>query len=149
MNIFQNRYRLGAIDHGQFSFVDANHREWPVALITNPKHALFTMPQKENLQSIVQSTHIRYKIIFFIIKNMLPFFMILKFLFFFFRVLTFSLAPITKVEVKVNNDLWLQCKNVKGPLYVAKWNTSNYLIGIHNIQVSIFFFKFFLITLFW
>ncbi|XP_043478345.1 transmembrane protein 62-like [Leptopilina heterotoma] len=104
-------YRLGAVDHGQFSFVDVNHREWPVALITNPKHAMFAMPQKENLQSIVQSSHI--------------------------RVLAFSLAPITKVEVKVNNDLWLQCRNVKGPLFVTRWNTSNYLIGVHNIQVRV------------
>lgn len=53
------RYRLATIDHGQFSFVDIEHRDWPVALVTNPKNAKFSMPRKENLQSVIDSTHIR------------------------------------------------------------------------------------------
>ena len=59
MIFFFTRYRLAAIDHGQFSFVDVKHKDWPVALVTNPKHAQFAMPQKENIQSVVDSTHIR------------------------------------------------------------------------------------------
>lgn len=53
------RYRLAAVDHGQFSFIDIKHNNWPVALITNPKHALYMMPRRENLKSIVASTHVR------------------------------------------------------------------------------------------
>lgn len=56
---FEFRYRLGVIDHGQFSFIDVNHHEWPIGLVTNPKNAQFSMPRKENLQSIIDSTHIR------------------------------------------------------------------------------------------
>ena len=45
-------YRVAAIDHGLFSFVDAYHNEWPVVLVTNPKDAQFHLPGKEhpNLQ---------------------------------------------------------------------------------------------------
>ncbi|KAG5331204.1 TMM62 protein, partial [Acromyrmex charruanus] len=56
-------YRLAAIDHGQFSFIDIKHNDWPVILITNPKNVLFMMPQKENLESIIKSTHVRRKIV--------------------------------------------------------------------------------------
>lgn len=41
-------YRVAAMDHGLFSFVDVPHRQWPVILVTNPKHALFHLPGKEN-----------------------------------------------------------------------------------------------------
>ncbi|KAG7203784.1 hypothetical protein KM043_013805 [Ampulex compressa] len=102
-------YRLAAIDHGQFSFIDIKHQEWPVALITNPKHALYMMPQKENLESIIRSTHI--------------------------RILAFSIAPLEVVEVQLDNNDWIECQHIRGPLYVAKWNTTKYLNGIHNIQV--------------
>lgn len=57
--LFIFRYRLGVIDHGQFSFIDVKHKEWPVVLITNPKHALYMMPRKENIMSVIKSTHIR------------------------------------------------------------------------------------------
>lgn len=53
------RYRLAAIDHGQFSFIDIKHNDWPVVLITNPKNVLFMIPQKENLKSIVTSMYVR------------------------------------------------------------------------------------------
>lgn len=36
------------MDHGLFSFVDVPHQRWPVILVTNPKHALFHLPGKEN-----------------------------------------------------------------------------------------------------
>ena len=48
------------IDHGMLSFVDVPHGQWPVGVITNPKHALFVNSAKENLQSVRESTHIRY-----------------------------------------------------------------------------------------
>lgn len=40
-------YRVAAIDHGLLSFVDVKHNEWPVILITNPKHALFQIPHRK------------------------------------------------------------------------------------------------------
>lgn len=41
------RYRVAAIDHGIFSFVDATQGHWPVILITNPKHSLFHIPHRQ------------------------------------------------------------------------------------------------------
>lgn len=40
-------YRVAAIDHGVFSFVDVRHNTWPVILITNPKHALYHIPHRD------------------------------------------------------------------------------------------------------
>lgn len=40
-------YRVAAIDHGIFTFVDVKHNKWPVILITNPKDALFHIPHRE------------------------------------------------------------------------------------------------------
>lgn len=48
-----------AVDHGMLSFIDIDHGQWPVILITNPKHTLFLIPKMESLQSIKESTHIR------------------------------------------------------------------------------------------
>ncbi|XP_003484897.1 transmembrane protein 62 [Bombus impatiens] len=104
-------YRLGAIDHGQFSFIDVKHKEWPVVLITNPKHALYTMPRKENIISVIKSTHI--------------------------RILAFSIALIKIVEVQLDDEPWSECEHVKGPLYVLRWNTTDYRKGIHTIRVRV------------
>ncbi|XP_026297136.1 transmembrane protein 62 isoform X2 [Apis mellifera] len=104
-------YRLGVIDHGQFSFIDIKHKEWPVVLITNPKHALYMMPRKENIMSVIKSTHI--------------------------RILAFSIALIKIVEVQLDDKLWFECEHIKGPLYVLKWNTTNYREGIHTIRVRV------------
>lgn len=41
------RYRVAAVDHGIFSFVDVTHGHWPVILITNPKHSLFHIPHRQ------------------------------------------------------------------------------------------------------
>lgn len=57
--IIDFRYRLLAMDHGMLSFIDQKHNDWPVVLITNPKHALYAIPQHENPQVILESTHIR------------------------------------------------------------------------------------------
>ncbi|XP_066592487.1 transmembrane protein 62-like isoform X2 [Prorops nasuta] len=104
-------YRLAVIDHGQFSFIDIKHQDWPIALITNPKHALYMMPQRENIQSIIKSTHI--------------------------RVLAFSTKQIKSVKAQLNNNGWIECKHIKGPLYVVPWNSSLYLTGIHTISVQV------------
>lgn len=112
LNIFLPiRFRLATLDHGQFSFVDQDHRKWPLISVTNPKNALFVMPQKENLQSIIQSTHV--------------------------RILAFSLSQIRSVHMQINYGPWKKCRHVKGPLYVAKWNATKYSTGLHYIQVSI------------
>ncbi|GBP87324.1 Transmembrane protein 62 [Eumeta japonica] len=42
-------YRLAAIDHGIFSFVDQKHNVWPVILVTNPKHAQFFITAPEDV----------------------------------------------------------------------------------------------------
>ncbi|KAJ4435764.1 hypothetical protein ANN_18383, partial [Periplaneta americana] len=104
-------YRLVAIDHGLLSFIDVLHRDWPVALVTNPKHALFVMPTREPLHRILQSTHI--------------------------RVLGFSLSPIESVAVKIDDGVWLHCTHIRGPLYVHPWNPNLYTTGIHDIHVLI------------
>lgn len=54
------RYRILAVDHGMISFVDVKHGDWPVTLVTNPKHALFMMPAREPVDRVLRSTHIRY-----------------------------------------------------------------------------------------
>ncbi|KYQ52554.1 Transmembrane protein 62 [Trachymyrmex zeteki] len=104
-------YRLAAIDHGQFSFIDIKHNDWPVILITNPKNMLFMMPQKENLESIIKSTHV--------------------------RVLAFSTVLLKTVEIQLDNDVWQKCDHVNGPLYVLPWNSTRYKEGIHQITVRV------------
>ncbi|XP_023024648.2 transmembrane protein 62 isoform X1 [Leptinotarsa decemlineata] len=104
-------YRMLAIDHGLLSFTDIQHREWPVVLITNPKHALFVNPARENLDIMKNSTHV--------------------------RILAFSLSRIDFVKIKIDNGSWMHCKRVKGPLFVAPWDPENYLHGLHKIEVHI------------
>lgn len=58
--LFFNRYRIMAIDHGMLSFIDVQHGQWPIALLTNPKHALFLNSHRENVESIKRSSHIRF-----------------------------------------------------------------------------------------
>ncbi|XP_017772188.1 PREDICTED: transmembrane protein 62-like isoform X2 [Nicrophorus vespilloides] len=105
------RYRLMAIDHGLISFTDVGHREWPVVLITNPKHALFVIPEKENIESIANSTHI--------------------------RILAFSMSKITKVQVNIDETGWHACIHKNGPLYVLEWDPSIYRRGLHHIKVFV------------
>ncbi|XP_026463910.1 transmembrane protein 62-like isoform X2 [Ctenocephalides felis] len=105
--------RLMAIDHGLFSFIDAPHGRWPLILITNPKHALYAMPKREAAASeqSALSTHI--------------------------RLLAFSIGKITHVKVRINEQPWTKAKNVKGPLFVSKWNAENYKKGLHHIHVEV------------
>ena len=52
-------YRVLAIDHDIFSFVDVRLNTWPIILITNPKDAHYVMPPHEPLGRMRKSTHIR------------------------------------------------------------------------------------------
>lgn len=103
------RYRLLAIDHGMFSFIDVQHGDWPVVLVTNPKNSLFLIPHKEDLNVIKNSTHI--------------------------RILAFSLSDIAVVELKINNEDWNMCQHRGGPLFVREWNPNDYSEGLHKILV--------------
>ncbi|GJQ65555.1 hypothetical protein Trydic_g7655 [Trypoxylus dichotomus] len=105
------KYRLMAIDHGLLSFVDVTHRDWPVVLVTNPKHSLFHIPGKENYDVIKNSTHV--------------------------RLLVFSLSSIDKVEVAIDNEKWRKCHHVQGPLYVTKWNPRLFSTGLHYIHIFV------------
>ncbi|KAK3863323.1 hypothetical protein Pcinc_030893 [Petrolisthes cinctipes] len=103
-------FRVAAIDHGLFSFTDVQHNTWPVILVTNPKHALFTMQHREPLHLTSHSTHI--------------------------RVLLWSLSAITKARVRLDNSPnWLPLTHIEGPLYVAKWTPNLYSTGLHTLEV--------------
>lgn len=52
-------FRVLAIDHGLFSFVDVKLHEYPIILITNPKSSKFYMPGYEPIHRVADSTHIR------------------------------------------------------------------------------------------
>ena len=59
---FASSYRVAAVDHGLFSFTDVRYGTWPVILVTNPKHALFTMAHHEPLHLLKDASHIRFVI---------------------------------------------------------------------------------------
>lgn len=104
------KYRLASVDHGIFSFIDISLNQWPIILITNPKASLYSMNRFEPLYRISKSTHI--------------------------RVLVFSLHNISSVECKINDGEWIPMKRSNGPLYVLKWNPSQYSSGLHWIAVK-------------
>ncbi|KAJ8984441.1 hypothetical protein NQ317_012505 [Molorchus minor] len=87
-------YRLLAIDHGLLSFTDLSHRSWPVVLVTNPKHALFVNPVRENIFNMRNSTHI--------------------------RILAFSLSNIDLVKVKIDGGSWMRGEACLGSIVYAK-----------------------------
>uniref|UniRef100_A0A182QW63 Calcineurin-like phosphoesterase domain-containing protein n=1 Tax=Anopheles farauti TaxID=69004 RepID=A0A182QW63_9DIPT len=105
------RYRLAAFDHGLFSFVDVHHNQWPVVLVTNPKDALFVIPGKEDLDSIMDSTHI--------------------------RLLVFSPAKIAECQVKIDDHNWQDCKQTSRQLFVVPWEPSRYKRGFHKLLVYV------------
>lgn len=104
------RYRIGAIDHGLFSFNDVTLNQWPVIVITNPKAALFSMPNSEPLQRIAKSTHI--------------------------RALAFSKSDIHSVQARIEGDDWIDMKHISGPLYAVPWNPSKYAEGLHWLSIK-------------
>ena len=105
-------FRLLAFDHGLMSFIDVKHNDWPVVLITNPKDASFLNLKRDPVDLIRTSSHI--------------------------RVLAFSLHNITKVSVRIDDqESWLPCKHVQGPLYVHVWNPKFYEQGLHTIEAAV------------
>lgn len=104
-------YRLLAVDHGLLSFVDVKHGDWPVVLITNPKHAMFLIPYKQDLDVIRQSTHI--------------------------RLLVFSQVPVEFVKIQIDGQTWTSCQHIDGPLYVGPWDPNTYSTGLHKIKVHV------------
>ncbi len=109
----ERRYRLAAFDNGLFSFVDVQLNKWPVALITNPKHMLFNNPHKENLKLQIESTHI--------------------------RILAYSLAPIVKCQLRIDQEAWTDCQKSKENenFFVAPWDPKKYLKGRHGIELLV------------
>ncbi|XP_071894900.1 transmembrane protein 62 isoform X2 [Anas platyrhynchos] len=105
------RYRILAFDHDLLSFTDLTFEEWPAVLITNPKSRLYSSSSHEPLVKILHSTHI--------------------------RVLAFSPAVITSVQVYIDGVHLGNAHQASGPLYVLKWNPQNYSEGSHQIDVIV------------
>lgn len=104
--------RLAAIDHQLFSFVDTHFKEFPIALMTNPKPAEYMMPKYEPVGRVKNSTHI--------------------------RVIAFSNATIEKVEIRIDGQAdWKLMDRVKEPLYVLKWTPDDYLTGLHQAEIRV------------
>lgn len=57
--MYASRFRILAVDHDILSFTDERLGEWPIVLVTNPKHSLFLAPGREPVETIAYSTHIR------------------------------------------------------------------------------------------
>ncbi|XP_024218565.1 transmembrane protein 62 isoform X2 [Halyomorpha halys] len=108
--LINRMFRVAAIDHGLLSFVDVKHNDWPIVLLTNPKHALF-QSRREPLNAMLSSTHI--------------------------RVLVFSPDKIDSVKIKIDSDSWNNASHISGPLYVLPWEPFKYSSGIHNIEVLV------------
>ncbi|CAH0750252.1 unnamed protein product [Diatraea saccharalis] len=104
-------FRLAAIDHGFFSFVDQKHNTWPLVLVTNPKHARYAMSGREPIQLIPDSTHI--------------------------RILAFSDVDIDTVKISFDKISWMKCRVADGPLYVCKWLPNLFSTGIHILFVVV------------
>lgn len=103
------RYRILVFDHDLFSFVDLKFDKWPVIVITNPKSALYSSPGHEPLGKIKASTHI--------------------------RVLAFSTAKVTSVQVKIDGIILGSAVQIKGPLHTLLWRPMDYGAGVHYIEV--------------
>ncbi|XP_077530965.1 transmembrane protein 62-like [Haemaphysalis longicornis] len=104
-------FRVAAVDHGLFSFVDVRYREWPIILVTNPKSTMSIIPSVEPLWRISRSTHI--------------------------RVLVFSPEPVPEVRCSIDDGDWRSLKQVgNGSLWVAPWNASAVSGGLHVIKVE-------------
>lgn len=105
-------YRLVAIDHDIFSFVDVRLNTWPVVLITNPKDAHYIMPPYEPLGRMRKSSHIRF--------------------------LAFSPVPIESIVVEIDGKtLNSQATHVQGALFVCPWNPAEFSSGVHSITVKV------------
>lgn len=108
---YNRRVRLAAIDHQLFSLVDVNFRQLPIALMTNPKPAEYSMPKFEPIGRIANSTHI--------------------------RVVAFSNATIDKVEISIDGGQRQTMKLSKKPLYTLAWNPKEYSVGSHTADIYV------------
>ncbi|CAM1297477.1 SLC24A4 (predicted) [Pycnogonum litorale] len=105
-------YRVLAIDHGLLSFVDIKFKQWPIILITNPKHSSYLSSNSEPLYRMNNSSHI--------------------------RILVFSPYVITEVMVSINKGEWKAAKRIEqSPLYVLPWKPFNYGTGFHQLYVYV------------
>lgn len=106
----QRAFRVAAIDHGIFSFVDVKLDQWPIVLITNPKAAHFMTSYTEPIDKIAQSTHI--------------------------RVLIFSMETINQVFAQIDNDQELTLKlSNNSHLYTGFWRPELLSSGLHTIKI--------------
>lgn len=53
------RFRVAAIDHGFLSFTDVHLSQWPVILVTNPKNVNYMIGNKEPIEVLRNSSHVR------------------------------------------------------------------------------------------
>ncbi|CAN7988432.1 unnamed protein product, partial [Ixodes hexagonus] len=105
-------FRVAAVDHGLFSFVDVHHRQWPIILVTNPKSALLSMPSVEPLGRTARSTHV--------------------------RVLVFSREPVAQVRMSLASGEWAPLRRVDGTaLWVAPWSPQQFGGGLHALHVQV------------
>ena len=99
-------------------------------MISNPKAAKFKTP-RESLYRLSQSTHIRL---------LGKYFIYLKEIFLFFRILIFAYLPIINVNISIDEQyIGSAIQSIDNPnLFVLPWNTSFYNDGnLHRIVVEI------------
>ncbi|CAH1790984.1 unnamed protein product [Owenia fusiformis] len=105
------KFRVLAIDHDLMSFTDVSLDDWPIILVTNPKHALFTTPLHEPTGRIRQSSHI--------------------------RILVFSNSDVESVTVSLDGKYHGLAVSSWKPLYVLPWQPSDFSTGVHEIEVTV------------
>lgn len=105
------RFRLGVFDHGLFSFVDVKLGTWPIAVITNPKNAIFNNPFKEDINMQIHSTHI--------------------------RIVAFSTSEIKQCRLRINDGKWKNCEKKTENFFAVAWNPLHYSHGLHEIELLV------------
>ena len=106
------KFRIVAVDHDIVSFTDATYPQKPIILVTNPTDARYALPEKEPIFRGRNSTHIRF--------------------------LVFSDTIIVSAMVKIDDRIVCNdAFHVFGPLHCCMWSPTNYLKGIHSIEVIV------------
>lgn len=106
---YNHKYRIMAIDHDIFSFVDVRHDQLPAILVTNPKDSRY-LSEHEPLYRMAQSSHIRFFV--------------------------FSQSQNVDIQIFIDNKK-LEGPIIRGEqgFYTMKWNSSDYSLGLHKIKV--------------
>ena len=104
-----NSMRIVAVDHNLISFLDSNADKKSFVVLTNPKDSTFLLPQKEPLEAIKDSTHIR----------MLVF------------------GEVEKIEVFINSEKLGDALKSEEPLWTLAWDPLKYSKGTHEIELII------------